>query len=106
QEKQQAIDDAVSKWYLYTITKANDLAHRFNKKPWYFLNVFFEGSAHMVNHHSKVNAHNMFKSIKAQELHKDGHPLRLIKLQDKYKEEYENLTREEHEELVKEFTAQ
>ena len=69
QEKQQAIDDAVSKWYLYTITKANDLAHRFNKKPWYFLDIFFQGGAHMVNHHSKVNTHNMFKSIKAQELH-------------------------------------
>ena len=36
----------------------------------------------------------------------DGHPLRLIKLQDEYKEEYENLTREEHEELIEEFTAQ
>ena len=69
QEKQQAIDDAVSQWYMYSITKANDLSHRFNKKLRYFLDMFFQGSAHMVNHHSKVNPHNAFKSIKAQELH-------------------------------------
>jgi hypothetical protein len=68
QEKQQAIDDAVSKWYSYTIAKADDLAERFNKKPRYFLDIFFQGGAQMVNHHSKVNAFNVFKSTKAQEL--------------------------------------
>ena len=45
-----------------------------------------------------ANAHQCFLS--------DGHLLRLIKLQDEYKEEYENLTREEREEFVEEFTAQ
>jgi hypothetical protein len=69
EEKQQAIDDAVGKWYSYTIAKANDLAQHFDKKPCYFLDIFFQGGAQMVNHHSKVNAHNAFKSMKAQELH-------------------------------------
>ena len=70
QEKQQAINDAVSEWYLYMIAKANDLAERFNKKPRYFLDIFFQGGARMVNHHLKVNAYNTFKTMKAQELHK------------------------------------
>ena len=45
-----------------------------------------------------ANAHQCFLS--------DGHPLKLIKLQDEYKEEYKNLTREEREELIEESTAQ
>ena len=71
QEKQQAIDDAVAEWFSYTIAKAEDLAQRFDKKPRYFLDIFFQGGARMVNHHSKVNAYNAFKSLKAQELN-DG----------------------------------
>ena len=71
QEKQQAIDEVVGEWFSYTVAKANDLAQRFNKKPRYFLDIFFQGGAQMVNHHSKVNAHNAFKSLKAQELN-DG----------------------------------
>jgi UDP-N-acetyl-D-mannosaminuronic acid transferase (WecB/TagA/CpsF family) len=39
-----------------------------NKKPQYFLDVFFQGGAKMVNHHSKTNAYNTFKSLKATEL--------------------------------------
>lgn len=36
----------------------------------------------------------------------EGHPTKLIKLQDEYKNEYEALTKEEREELVEEFTVQ
>jgi hypothetical protein len=68
QEKQQAIDDAVGDWFSYTLAKADNLAQRFNKKPQYFLDIFFQGGAHMVNHQSKVNTHNAFKSLKAWEL--------------------------------------
>lgn len=67
-DKQEAIDDAVGEWYSYTIAKADDLAQRFNKKPRYFLDIFFQGGARMVNHQSKVNPYNAFKSLKAQEL--------------------------------------
>ena len=45
EEIQQEIDDAASKWYSYTIAKANKLAEHFNKKPQYFLDIFFQGSA-------------------------------------------------------------
>jgi hypothetical protein len=125
EEKQQAIDDAIGEWYSYTIAKANDLAERFNKKPQYFLDIFFQGGTRMVNHHSKVNVHNTFKSFKAQELHdsnlpwscihadthyhhswSDGHCMKLTMLQDEYKDEYEALTKEQREELIEDFATQ
>jgi hypothetical protein len=68
QETQRLIDDAVSEWYTYTLAKADDLGKRFNKKPRYFLDIFFQGGAKMVNHHHKTNAYNAFKSLKAADL--------------------------------------
>ena len=45
QETQWEIDDAVAEWYQYTLAKADDLGKRFNKKPCYFLDIFFQGGA-------------------------------------------------------------
>ena len=55
-------------WVTETHKKAEELALRFDKKARYFLDIIFQGGAHMVNHHEKVNAHNAFKSEKAAEL--------------------------------------
>jgi hypothetical protein len=71
EENQAAIDTAVDEWFSSTLTKANELAAQFNKKPRYFLDIFFHGGARMVYHHEKVNPHNAFMSMKAQEL-RDG----------------------------------
>lgn len=71
EENQAAIDAAVDQWFSSTMAKANELAAQFNKKPRYFLDIFFHGGARMVHHHEKVNPHNAFMSLKAQEL-RDG----------------------------------
>ena len=71
QDKQDAIDAAVDEWFESTMAKANELAERFDKKQRYFLDIFFHGGARMVHHHEKVNTHNAFVSLKAQEL-RDG----------------------------------
>jgi hypothetical protein len=68
EENQEAIDAAVDEWFTSTTAKANELAGKFNKKPRYFLDIFFHGGARMVHHHEKVNPHNAFISLKAQEL--------------------------------------
>jgi hypothetical protein len=68
QENQRQIDEAVAEWYSYTLEKADDLGKRFNKKPRYFLDIFFQGGAKMVTHNSKTNSFNAFKSLKAIEL--------------------------------------
>jgi hypothetical protein len=78
QETQQEIDDAVAEWYQYTLAKADDLGKRFNKKPCYFLDIFFQGGAKMVTHRSKTNAFNAFKSLKAAELSEGAYSSQLI----------------------------
>jgi len=78
QERQRQIDEAVSEWYSYTLMKADDLGKRFNKKPRYFMDIFFQGGARLVTHRNKVNAFNAFKSLKAEELNEGlGSPYRL-----------------------------
>jgi hypothetical protein len=67
QKRQKEIDEAVSEWYTYTLAKADELGNRFDKKPRYFLDIFFQGGAKMVTHHSNTNAYNAFKSLKATE---------------------------------------
>lgn len=66
--KQDDINNAVNEWFTYTLGKANELAERFDKKPQYFLDIFFQGGARMVNHHSKTSAYNAFISLKAKEV--------------------------------------
>jgi hypothetical protein len=73
EENQAAIDTAVDEWFTSTMAKANELAVQFNKKPRYFLDIFFHGGARMVHHHEKVNPHNAFISLKAQELREGMH---------------------------------
>ena len=68
EENQAAIDAAIDEWFTSTMAKVNELAARFNKKPRFFLNIFFHGGARMVHHHEKINPHNAFISLKAQEL--------------------------------------
>ena len=69
QKRQDEIDEAVCDWKANTLTLAMDLAHHFNKKHRYFLNLFFQGGIHLVHKQTKVNPHNAFLSMKAQELH-------------------------------------
>lgn len=74
QERQRQIDDAVSDWYSYTLAKADELGKTFDKKPRYFLDIFFQGGAKMVNHRHKTNSYNAFKSLKAAELSEGTFP--------------------------------
>ena len=68
QKRQDEIDEAVRDWKANTLTLATDLARRFNKKRRYFLDLFFQGGVHLVHKQTKVNPHNAFLSMKAQEL--------------------------------------
>ncbi|KAK6980889.1 hypothetical protein R3P38DRAFT_3334080 [Favolaschia claudopus] len=66
-EKQAQIDAEVLKWMQETNELANKLADRFDLKPRYFLDIFFQGGAHMINHQTTTNPYNAFKSVKATE---------------------------------------
>jgi hypothetical protein len=68
EKMQEEIDDAVQEWFDTTMAKAAELATRFDKKQRFFLDIFFTGGARMLTNQEKVNPHNAFISLKAQEL--------------------------------------
>ncbi|KAJ6611833.1 hypothetical protein B0H10DRAFT_1808651 [Mycena sp. CBHHK59/15] len=67
QTRQAEIDAAVDEWCSQTNKKATELAERFDVKPRFFLDIFFQGGAKMVHHQEKINPYNAFKSEKAAE---------------------------------------
>ncbi|KAJ7473509.1 hypothetical protein FB451DRAFT_1558700 [Mycena latifolia] len=98
------MDDEIQAWTKYTEETAQRLAERFDKTPRYFLDIFYQGGARMVNSHTKVNAYNAFKSEKAAECRENGEAKRVPQLHVDYHEEYAQLTGEEKAELVERFT--
>jgi len=119
---QEEIDIAVNEWLDSTHKLSKDLGERFNKKPRYFLDIFFSGGVRMVHQQEKVNPHNAFNSLKAQELRDgekilfilltiatnfivliEGHVMSLLDIQATYKEEYNALDEESRHEIVREF---
>ncbi|KAJ6540246.1 hypothetical protein B0H10DRAFT_1756905, partial [Mycena sp. CBHHK59/15] len=101
--RQAEIDAAVDDWRMYTNEKASELAERFDLKPRYFLDVFFQGGAKMVNHQEKVNPYNTFKSEKAAENREQGISKRVPELHADHIDEYNSLTDVEKDALVERF---
>ncbi|KAJ6602308.1 hypothetical protein B0H10DRAFT_1823204 [Mycena sp. CBHHK59/15] len=117
--RQAEIDAAVEEWRALTNDKANELAERFDMKPRYFLDIFFQGGAKMVHHQEKINAYNTFKSEKAAENRErksiqlatctvancaaEGITKRVPELHADHYEEYKSLTIEEKEAVVERF---
>ena len=54
-----------AEWFSYTNAKAVELGLKYDKKTRYFLDMFFQGGAHMVHHQEKTNPYNAFKAEKA-----------------------------------------
>jgi hypothetical protein len=107
-------------WWTYTEEKATELAKRFDKKERYFLDIFFQGGARMVNHHKEVSPYNAFKSEKAAELREGmwynykalngthdstvGKALNAPELHREYYDEYAILDDTEKAALIQRFT--
>jgi hypothetical protein len=68
ENRRDEMDEAVQVWFAYMLVTANELAQRFNKKPRYFLDLFFNGGAHTVHEQKKINSYNAFIAMKAEEL--------------------------------------
>ena len=66
--RQAQINEAVEAWKQSTLNTAADLANRFDKKERYFLDLFFQAGTHLVHQHKKVNAHNAYLHMKAEEM--------------------------------------
>ena len=121
---QTEISNAIDEWTKSTLNTASELARQFNKKERYFLDIFFQGGAHLIHKQTKVNAYNAFKHLKAEEL-RDGETFfrfklyylfKIISLTDgerptlsklnseEFKAEYEALDDADLEELVANHT--
>jgi hypothetical protein len=125
---QNEIGDAIDEWTKTTLNTASELARRFDKKERYFLDIFFQGGAHLIHKQTKVNAYNAFKHLKAEELRDgesflghgssystyskllplpDGERPTLSKLNsEEFKAEYEALDDTDLEEMVANHTEQ
>ncbi|KAJ6565110.1 hypothetical protein B0H10DRAFT_1759326, partial [Mycena sp. CBHHK59/15] len=103
QTRQAEIDAAVDEWCSQTNEKATELAERFDVKPRFFLDIFFQGGAKMVHHQEKINPYNAFKSEKAAENRELGITKRVPELHTDHYEEYQSLTIAEKEVLVERF---
>ncbi|KAJ7189956.1 hypothetical protein GGX14DRAFT_373271 [Mycena pura] len=104
-EKQAQIDAEVGDWFSATLKKAEELGERFDMKPRYFLDMFFQGGARMVHHQEKVNAYNAFKHEKAVEIHGDK-PKTGAQLHEDHYSEYQQLTEAEKAELIERFLGE
>ncbi|KAJ7088986.1 hypothetical protein C8R44DRAFT_565154, partial [Mycena epipterygia] len=97
------IEDAVEEWREYTNRTAHELAEKFDMKPRYFFDIFFQGGAHMVNHQEKINPYNAFKSEKAAEARDQGIVKKVPQLHTDHWDEYNALTDAEKDAMVERF---
>ncbi|KAJ7142730.1 hypothetical protein C8R44DRAFT_866034 [Mycena epipterygia] len=100
EKKQGDIDDAVGEWKDFTFAKAEELAARFDMKARYFLDIFFQGGAHMINHQQKPNPYNAYKAERAAENRELGIVQKVPELHKNIIDDYHLLTDEAKEALI------
>ncbi|KAJ6531520.1 hypothetical protein DFH09DRAFT_1284851 [Mycena vulgaris] len=100
EKKQGDIDDAVGEWRDFTFAKAEELAARFDMKARYFLDIFFQGGAHMINHQQKPNPYNAYKAERAAENRELGIVQKVPELHKNIIDDYNLLTDEAKEALI------
>ena len=67
-ERREELDAALIAWESHTLSKAEELAERFGKKPRYFLDLFYQATARIASRHAKVNGFNAYKSKRISEM--------------------------------------
>ncbi|KAK1225153.1 hypothetical protein PQX77_011909 [Marasmius sp. AFHP31] len=78
----------------------------FDRKPRYFLDMFFQGGVRVSKLANEVNDFNAFKSNKAYELRKaDGPAMTIQEIQTTFKHEYDAQTPAERQKGVEEYKA-
>ncbi|KAJ7859083.1 hypothetical protein B0H14DRAFT_3446923 [Mycena olivaceomarginata] len=91
----------IAEVHTYLRNKALELAERFKKKERYFLDIFYQAGARMVNAQEVTNPYNAFKSEKAAQL--QGRTLKAPELHAEFYHEYEAMTAEDKAAMVKRY---
>ncbi|KAJ7164604.1 hypothetical protein C8R43DRAFT_946420 [Mycena crocata] len=102
-DKQDTIDAALAKWYNETYALAEDLSVRYKRQPKYYLEMMFQGGAHMIHQQVKPNAYNAFKAIKAAECRERGESKNAPQIHRDYGAEYDALDDEQKADYVKQY---
>ncbi|KAJ7259985.1 hypothetical protein B0H12DRAFT_1014261 [Mycena haematopus] len=101
EDKQARIDARVQQWMESTNELAQSMATEFDMEPRYFLDIFFQGGAHMINHQEAINPYNAFRGLKSMEVREQGLVMNAPDLHNQYFDEYSKLTMEEKQALCK-----
>ncbi|EEB89013.1 hypothetical protein MPER_12943 [Moniliophthora perniciosa FA553] len=99
-DAREKMNRAVQKWISKIRSHAAQLAKDFDRKPRYFLDLLFQGGVKLVRPRVKTNPWNAFKWLKSRELHEAGTPLTLMEINEKYKDEYGQLSKVDKDVLV------
>lgn len=67
-ECRDEINAGIIAWENYTLSKAEELAARFDKRPRYFLDLFYQATSHLASRHEKPNGFNIYKSKRIAEM--------------------------------------
>ncbi|KAL1724899.1 hypothetical protein EV714DRAFT_278081 [Schizophyllum commune] len=84
------------------------MSDKYDKKVQYFQELFFQRGLHTVHRREKPNAFNAFKAVVAANRREEGESSMTavdIALNEDYKKQYQDLTEEERDELVKTHQA-
>ncbi|KAJ7860596.1 hypothetical protein B0H14DRAFT_3446004 [Mycena olivaceomarginata] len=98
-DKQVCIDVRVQQWMESTNELANTMAAEFDMEPRYFLDIFFQGGAHMINHQDVIDPYNAFRGLKSMEVCEQGLVMSTPELHTHFFDEYCELTTSEKEAL-------
>ncbi|KAJ6608005.1 hypothetical protein B0H10DRAFT_1955755 [Mycena sp. CBHHK59/15] len=89
----------VQQWMEDTNQLAQTMATEFDMESRYFLDIFFQGGAHMINHQEAVNPYNAFRGLKSMELREQGIVMSAPEIHTNFFAEYKNLTMDEKKDL-------
>ncbi|KAJ7834540.1 hypothetical protein B0H14DRAFT_2590819 [Mycena olivaceomarginata] len=105
-DRQAQIDAEISQLFDHIKATTDQLAKRFDMKARYFLDIIFQGGAHMIKHQDAINPYNAWKHMKALENQEKGIAQRADKLHEEHFAEYQQLTEEQKQEMCDSFSKE
>ncbi|KAJ6550324.1 hypothetical protein B0H19DRAFT_1093671 [Mycena capillaripes] len=101
--KQERIDARVQQWMESTNELATTLGKEFELSTRYFLDIFFQGGAHMINHQEAINPYNAFRGLKSMEIREQGLVMSAPELHAHFFDDYSKLTKQEKDDLCEKW---
>ncbi len=118
-ECREEVNATIIAWETYTLSKAEELAERFKRRPRYFLDLFYQSTSRLASRHEKANGFNLYKRKRTAEMRERTSPsdrcqfdllmhntvgitTNLIEIQPTLVEEWNAMTPEQKTQIVEE----